>query len=143
MDLGIRGGVVSKGSIKRMCPLAAALWLFMAPALANDLYRCTALDAVSMAGGQFERNQATDYWRRVLTPIFVDTSTAVLRIGIGNQPPQRWEALQGASENWFVAHRWAIDFVAINRDNRDGQPVQFFLLWNGQFHVSGTCDQVR
>jgi len=137
------------------------LFALSAPAAAANggLYRCHALDAVSIqADGKLGRDNIDISSAKLWSSFIVDTSTGVIRNPQRSTEPSHWTVVQKGNEandfvavpvsvppvgerSLLVAAAAATDFVRIRAWKRTITPL--FLLFQLSRMVSGTCEPLN
>lgn len=126
---------------------AVCLLILTSPAnAAGELFRCTALDAVSLdQDGGLSRDEIAVSKEKLWTNVIIDTSSGVIRHGTW---VRTWHVVQERSDvNDFVAspsptiRAGFTEFLRVRKWK--AQPNVSFLVFELSWIVAGRCDEIE
>ena len=111
---------------------------------AQNLYRCTIQDGVYREAEKFVRNNLVLSKASNFSPIIVDTSSGVFRLG--SLKPAQWLIVQRATPDaFFVATMHSTPGAANDRFTLLYQfaPIEFVYNYETSMVFTGTCEVLR
>lgn len=113
-------------------------------ASAQNLYRCTIQDGVYREAGKFVRNDLVLSEASNYSPIIVDTTSGVFRLG--RLKPAQWIIVQRATpDTFFIATMHSTPGAANDRFTLLHQfaPIEFVYNFETSMVFTGTCEMLR